>query len=209
MLDRLKAPETQGRKVSQGFSLLRRCYDENVVAKSAELQARHRILSVLSDDKGRNRLAVHTLASGELERPAQLQVLGGLGLRKVLGRALTDVPALMTRRTLTVAEFRMRQDLRNMRGKYFLEAMFTPQGVAELQEEIDGIKASFESWAEDGDPTFTWSERVSPHLGIAATGSLASKNFVDQVEQTANEIFQPPFQLELTTTQLTLPKFAS
>jgi len=91
-------------------------------------------------------------------------------------------------------------------GPHYLEAVFDGDGIAQLQGEVDNIRNSLRGWIEDDGPAFEWSGEVPPHLGIAATGSLASPGLVKGLEQTADELLCPPFQLELTATQLTLPR---
>ncbi len=205
----LKDPSTKGRKVEQGFSLLRRCYDRDLVATCAQIQDRHRNISVRSDERGRNRLAIHTLVSGDiLQHRLQLNVLGQLSVRRVLYQMLDDVPSLTDRWLLTVASLRMRQDVRDAGGPHYLEAVFDADGATQLQDEIGDIRISLQRWAEDDDPPFVWSQEMPLHLALAATGPLASVELVDGLEQTANELLRPPFQIEMTTTQLTLPRLA-
>jgi len=204
---RLKNPDTKGRKISQGFSLLRRCYDEHIIAKCVQLQDHHRNIAAYVNEQGYNKIAVYTLFGGDiLQRRRQLEALGNLSVRRVLHQTLEEVPSMMTRPVFTVASLRMRQNLRNSRGQYYLEAVFDEDSKAWLQGEIDNIRASLQGCVEDDGPALTWPENVPLHLGLAVTGPLATTAFVESVEQTANELLQPPFRVELTSTQLTLPR---
>lgn len=203
---RLKDPSTEDRTVDQGFSLIRRTYDNDLLAKCAELAARRSDLINRSDMDGRNALAINTLLRGDIAANANLKrTLGGLGVRSVLYKMLEEVPSLSERWRLTVSGLIVRQDPRNIEGLHYVEAVFDRDDTARLKEEVDNIRSSLRGWANEGDPAFAWARKVPLDLSVASTSTHASAESVKSLEQVANEVLRPPFKVQLTEPQLILP----
>jgi len=206
----LADPETHGRTLADGFSLLRRCYDNSLLTGLGEIRSRFPSVyfPALAATEDRKPLAIHVLGSRDLGQFVQVSGLGGLSLVPVLRGLLEDVPQLDERRSLTVMRLRVRDDTREDDHHHYLEAIFDNEGTERLCEDVNGVRRSLLRLGVDDAPDFTWSH-LPLHMQLAVVEPDASRGLVRDLGRAANRILQPPFDITMTAAQLWLPELVS
>jgi hypothetical protein len=204
--ERLAEPDMATAKMGQGFSLLRRVRSDKLVAVSKVLSVRRSELIAFGNENGKNRLAMHTMVSGDiLRRKLQREVLGDLSLREVVSALVDDVPSLQEPQTLVFESVRVVRATSNGEGDHYLEAVLDEQSAMEHAVEIEAIRASLDSWNYDDAPDFRWAD-LPMHLALGKMGPETPTATVQEVREATSKLLRPPFQVQLGVSELHLSR---
>jgi hypothetical protein len=198
---RLHDPVIAAKKVGDGFSLFRRTGDQTLLGSCARLAATYPGLAVESNINGRNRLALHLLFSGDVQKNARLS---DIDLPKALRTIQTQVPSIDTNTKVEFETVRIREDMRSNHTQSYLEAVIAEQTMEKLDQDSKAIKKALESLAPHcSSEAFKW-RLPTDSLTIATLPEGTPPGVLDMVLETAQKEFPTPFTATFTAAHCTI-----